>query len=587
MRFRYGIEHELAILRGGVFADFTDLTFDELQSVLDVLPLDAADYPDLRVGDQGIKRKRWYVEGYERFDDHGELVRCDPKGLEVRTRIHGSVEAAVDALAADIDLLNAQLRATRTGVVRHRVQPAALGLRDRPPAGGVGARAPHRLTRGAHRASAHGQHLRPGPQPLGREPRRAGLDRCRPQAHPLQALDRAAVVLLPVPRRKPWGGLSATTHRHGGAPGRAGVPGPDAPQIASDPSLTQPARLPAEIGRLEFKAFDAIGDLALYGELLSLLTGLVLDDTLPGRPTTPDAAAHRHVAAWARRRAVHAETGALLTAADRAWPSGGTGRLAALRARWTRRECGAATMLAAHAAGATVADVMLVPLRRLAQTARGYSTLRAVYGRDPTMCGGVRCRSAPRPDRCLRGPRRRRRAPPQQDLAEVGVLLDEAGACGRGSCPRCPTTPTPARRCPVPRRCRSSGSRARAVTRLATSAGTISRTTAKAPAACMASASSMSRSPASPRPWMRNPPSACSDCGVKPRCAITGMPAAGHGLDVRREPRPDLQLHRVRPAFLHEPDGGRGGPARGSPGSLPNGRSATTSARGPRPVRRP
>ena len=36
----------------------------------------------------------------------------------------------------------------------------------------------------------------------------------------------------------------------------------------------------------------------------------------------------------------------------------------------------------------------------------------------------------------------------------------------------------------------------------------------------------MSRSPASPRPWMRNPPRACSDCGVKPRCAITGMPAA-------------------------------------------------------------
>ena len=92
-----------------MFADFTDLTFDELQSVVDVLPLDAADYPDLRVGDQGIKRKRWYVEGYERFDDQGELVRCDPKGLEVRTRIHDSVEAAVDALAADIDLLNAQL----------------------------------------------------------------------------------------------------------------------------------------------------------------------------------------------------------------------------------------------------------------------------------------------------------------------------------------------------------------------------------------------------------------------------------------------------------------------------------------------
>ena len=117
----------------------------------------------------------------------------------------------------------------------------------------------------------------------------------------------------------PWGGLSARTHlRTGARPAALAFLGPDAPQVASDPSLTQPARLPAEIGRLEFKAFDAIGDLALYGELLSLLTGLVLDDTLPGRRTTPDAAAHRHVATVGLADdAVHGETGALLTAAER------------------------------------------------------------------------------------------------------------------------------------------------------------------------------------------------------------------------------------------------------------------------------
>ena len=63
-----------------------------------------------------------------------------------------------------------------------------------------------------------------------------------------------------------------------------------------------------------------------------------------------------------------------------------------------------------------------------------------------------------------------------------------------------------------------------AVTRFATSAGTISSTTANAPAAWSASASSTSRSPASPRPWIRKPPSACSLCGVNPRCAITGIP---------------------------------------------------------------
>jgi len=83
--------------------------------------------------------------------------------------------------------------------------------------------------------------------------------------------------------------------RTGARPAALVFLGPDVRQVVSDPSLTQPARLPAEIGRLEFKAFDAIGDLTLYGELLSLLSGLVLDQTLPGRRTTPDAAAHRHV----------------------------------------------------------------------------------------------------------------------------------------------------------------------------------------------------------------------------------------------------------------------------------------------------
>ena len=37
--FRYGIEHECALLRpDGSFADFTNTTFDELQDIVDELP---------------------------------------------------------------------------------------------------------------------------------------------------------------------------------------------------------------------------------------------------------------------------------------------------------------------------------------------------------------------------------------------------------------------------------------------------------------------------------------------------------------------------------------------------------------------
>ncbi len=358
MRFRYGIEHELAILRNGVFADFTDLTFDELQAVVDVLPLDDADYPDLRVGDQGIKKKRWYVEGYERFDEAGELVRCDPKGLEVRTRIHGSVASAVGALAADIALLSAELG--RCGLA-----PCAIGFNPvrsayvvDPPLG-EWERA-HRIGSPEER-TAHLHMITYGPDlNLSAE----GLD----VVDAARKLTHYSPWLVPLsfssPFRDgaPWGGLSARTHlRTGARPAAMAFLGPDARQIDSDPSLTQTARLPAEVGRLEFKAFDAIGDLALYGELLSLLTGLVLDDTLPGRRTTPDAAAHRHVATVGLADdEVHAGTGALLDAAVRALPgrAADLDRVAALRERWARRECAATAMLAAYASGATVAEVV-------------------------------------------------------------------------------------------------------------------------------------------------------------------------------------------------------------------------------------
>src|SRR5688572_6175900 len=117
----------------GTFADFETVSFDELQAVVDALPEDPGDYPQLRIGDQGIKRKRWYVEGYERFDERGELVRCDPKGLEVRTRIHDSIEATVAALRADLRLLDAELARTELRTATVAFNPVRSEYRIEPP----------------------------------------------------------------------------------------------------------------------------------------------------------------------------------------------------------------------------------------------------------------------------------------------------------------------------------------------------------------------------------------------------------------------------------------------------------------------
>lgn len=359
--FRYGIEHECALLHAdGTFADFTSTSFEELQGIVDLLPEDPTDYPDLRVGDQGIKRKRWYVEGYERFDDAGTLLRCDPKGLEIRTRIHGSIDAAVAALRADAALLDEAAAARGLRITTIAFNPVRSEYRIDPPLG-EWERA-HRLGSPEER-TAHLHMTTYGPDlnlscaglpaadlvDVGRK-----LTHYSPWLVPLSFSS-------PFRDGSPWGGLSARTAvRTGVRPAALVFLGPGEPQVDADPSLTQEARLPAEVGRIEFKAFDACPDPALYGELLSLLTGLVLDRSLQGRRTTPDAALHRRVAvAGLDDPEVHAGTGALLDAADAACAGrpDDLRRLSSLRGRWAARACPAAEMLARYAAGEPVAGL--------------------------------------------------------------------------------------------------------------------------------------------------------------------------------------------------------------------------------------
>ena len=99
MKFSFGIEHEVAFIRSdGQFADFSNTTFEELDALIAQLPHYESDYPQLRVGDAGIKVKRWYIEGFERFSETGQLMGCAPKGIELRTTIHASIDETVNQL---------------------------------------------------------------------------------------------------------------------------------------------------------------------------------------------------------------------------------------------------------------------------------------------------------------------------------------------------------------------------------------------------------------------------------------------------------------------------------------------------------
>ena len=294
MNFRFGIEHEVAFLRpNGQLADFENTAFDEFESIVARLPQYEQDYAQLRIGDAGIKLKRWYVEGFERFDMNGKVIDCPPKGIEIRTTICNGIEGAIAQLKESFYWLQAE-------AARDNFVPALTSFHpykhEFVPTPTLNAYEQERRRDSPEAETAHIPMLTQGPDlnlsvegmttaqliDIGRK-----LTYYSPFIIPFSYSS-------PFYRGKLWSGLSARTfYRTGARPAAMVFVDSATDLIESVPSLTQIARVPAEAGRIEFKAFDSCGDFDLYASLCALLKGLVLDTTLPERRTVPDATLHQ------------------------------------------------------------------------------------------------------------------------------------------------------------------------------------------------------------------------------------------------------------------------------------------------------
>jgi glutamate-cysteine ligase len=286
-RLRFGIEAEFALVDAdGTFRDFTNLTYEQVQRVVDRLPDDGD--PELTRGDLAVKLTRWYVEGDERFDPQGRFLRCVPKGLETRTPIRPSVQATVDQLGRQ----TAQLAAA-AGQEGFRL--AAIGrnpwrdYRPRPPYNG--------WELGLHERRP--EYAAPEAYMVGYGP---DLNLSHPGWDPERVLDvgrkltALSPVLVPFSFSSPFAGgepVALSTRTLVRAPVR---PSARAFLPAARPPVGVAARLPTELGRIEFKAFDALASAALYRPLLALLAGLALDRTLAERADRPDPVAHARAA---------------------------------------------------------------------------------------------------------------------------------------------------------------------------------------------------------------------------------------------------------------------------------------------------
>ena len=320
--FRFGIEHEFPVAdAAGRFCDFDNTTYEEMARAIEPLPVFESDYAGLRVGDLGIKNKRWYIEGFERFGEMGEYLRTEPKGFEIRTPICHSLDQAVSTLADDVARFERIATPLGFRPLRTALNPFKSAYVPNPPLNAWETAA----RQSPEEISAHIHMLTHGPD----------LSFSHPHLAPSETVDIARKLtyyspcIVPFSFSSPffagelWGGYSRRTfYRTGARPSVLVFMGAEEDLTPSIPTLTDRARIPAEAGRIEFKAFDCPRDIEMYRAWGALLVGVALDETLSGRAHVPDAGAHQHAAAHAfGDDAIHRAAHEVLAAAQAALPS--------------------------------------------------------------------------------------------------------------------------------------------------------------------------------------------------------------------------------------------------------------------------
>ncbi|WP_353931099.1 glutamate--cysteine ligase [Okeanomitos corallinicola TIOX110] len=292
--FFFGIEHEVAFLNlDGKFADFSCTKFTDFQKIVDKLPLYPDDYPQLRVGDANIRQKRWYIEGFERFANSEEVIDCIGKGIEIRTTINSSIQGAIDELNTSFNLLRQVAAEFGFLPVLVSFNPYTSVFAPNPPLNDFEIK---QLQAYPDEQTAHIYMVSYGPDlniSVADLPMEKVIDIGKKFTY-------YSPYIIPFTYSSPffngslWEGLSVRTFiRTGKRPATLVFVEKQEQLIESVPSLTKVARIPAEVGRIEFKSCDSCDDFSIYAGLLALLKGLALDQTLEGRGITPDPNLHQ------------------------------------------------------------------------------------------------------------------------------------------------------------------------------------------------------------------------------------------------------------------------------------------------------
>lgn len=291
---RCGIEFEylLADIAGptaGRVRDFGNLDYAWLAALLADKP--GIGDPSLATGDLGIKSGYWYLEGDERFDADGRFRTLAVKGIEIRTPPAAEVSAAVRELLVIEQLLAERLRPWGLGLGLVGYNPVRTGYQHEPPLNDWerALRRQHSAYDGSRVATmSYGPDVNLSCPTWSLASTCAAARRLAAQAPYLVPFSFSS----PFVEGKRWSGCSRRSFERAGrrplvkvyADPRDATPGSDH-RIG-----LWPARHAGEVGRIEFKAFDAFISADLLQACAQWLVGLCLaaddpvDDPDDGQP---------------------------------------------------------------------------------------------------------------------------------------------------------------------------------------------------------------------------------------------------------------------------------------------------------------
>lgn len=274
---RIGIEHEFVFKDDNdTYLDFETAEYPIFQKIIDAFPYMEGDGTIFDCKSLEKKPKRCYVEGFERYDMHGNLTETIPKGLEIRTLPHTTVDGVVEEFKSSYKQLMHIAEKFGFSPLLTSLHPFKNSVHFNEPLNQkeLLLRTEDELSVATNALLWHGIHVNVSISNVSKEQM---LDL-------LQKVNYYAPYIIPFSFSSPFydgkvfDGLSYRTYRK-----------------AKTRKMIQLQNRKG-IDVLEFRGFDSCGDAKLLRSLILLYKGLLLDKTLRQRASLQDADILEHVA---------------------------------------------------------------------------------------------------------------------------------------------------------------------------------------------------------------------------------------------------------------------------------------------------